>query len=268
MMTDKNYDAQLNNILNQIVRDYDLDLTGIDWQGLPEHKKMQALLRHFQLLAVIAAPPAGDVAAAQQECYAHMVALYDYIVAQLFSGAAGQTLRYQPYDAEDFHVLVFDGLAAMVVEAIGEQIIPFVSQYHQVQLANPRLPLQVAARVLNALFVEYHDADLLEGMVERFEKLRIQDLRLIDLVSMAEAAPHNGHTQSASPTEEETQPAAPAEPAPPVAADRPVPTEPTPAVVAANEALKPIDVILFGRENRRPTAPLPSFFDDDESEDG
>ena len=240
-MTKNIDDEQLKTILDQIIRDYHVTLMPAGWQQLEHHEKIHRLLIDQQLLVMVTSKPDHHLITAYHECHANIAGLYDFLVSNLFTRVARQPLEARPYEADNFLVLAFSGPAGHVLEAIGQAVIPFVSQYYGQSLADPWQNHQAAARVLKMLGADDQDAVLRAGVINRINPLRIQRLQPLAMVNRMQpktaSVTANGHEQP------ELQ-----------------------AAAVAGKSASPT-VLPMARRNRRcsRTAPLPGYFRSDDT---
>jgi hypothetical protein len=209
MMPSRNYNLQLEQMLVQIARDYSLPIIPAGWQkpgdlAIPLHRFVEAMLP-YKVLALVAekhnlAPDAPE--AAVRECARRFGQLYDYLVLNLYSTQSGERLQAALYPNDDFLVLALKAPLAPVIEVFGQQLVPFIMQYHR----QPRPPEPVFQQLVESMLVSLYaepEKNLCAGLIERIEPMLIMRLRLLPL------APHRPDTLPAAPDSAASQPAEP-----------------------------------------------------------
>ncbi len=267
-MNEKNYDEQFDRILDQIVGDFAVDLEDTTWSTRLPHEKIDRLLVEHHLLVVVTSKP-DEFVHAVRECYTNVAALYEYLVLNLYTSVINESLEFSYYEAEDFLVLIFNGAAAPVVEAIGQVVMPFVTEHFHQDLPDRQQNQVVANRVLQQLIADQADATLRTGIIDRVNPLRIQQLQPLALTRMNQILsdtpdgsekemPEDQATES-TPTTATLNREAQSDEA--VSATDKLESEPT---APTNEAARSPDEVLLGRQpSQRRTAPLPGYFDRD-----
>ena len=248
-----NFAQELHNILLAIIRDYAIE----GWEAVnplpyPPHTMVDILLSEGKLLIVVTDTDGDEEARLDglREFYTIIAALHDYLVKALFPHHQGDALDFSYYQAADFLVLVFNGRFPMVIEAIGQHVMPWVYTYYQQPKPEPLVLHQMAAQVLEATFGNPQDNTLRLGIIERVLPLRLTDLRPLKLDD-PDVSVDYGAVDEPEPPEEETAP--------------------TPTITSTDDTSHDGDHDGRGpglfdnhREKKGRTAPLPNYFRPDE----
>ncbi len=264
-----NYDQQLEAILIQIVKDYNLPLIPKGWQKpgdlrtpLPDFARQ--ILRYSVLVMV--ADKHGLTAEtkprALQECARLFGSLYEYLRAQLYSTQSLKPLDAGVYEAEHFLVVVLDGDVAPAIEVMGEVILPFVIAHHNQPGPNYRILLRLADEVIQKLYADPQQP-LRDGIVDQIEPMLSMRLRPLPLQrpveppSQAPPAPLRGQGGGPPPPPDHRDNGSrPPEAA--VSAARPEPKPASPEKPSIEPADEPDDSApLSPRRRKTMRAPLP-----------